>query len=222
MKQPGAPRKNLQDVEIGPTTPKSKAWYLSLSACIPSLNTTTQTPDISILTYIREKSKKTAKPDSLLGFFPALKLAFSLLATRKMYIPATSTPTINAVATGPSSTGLEAKNRAWRPYVKGTQVRSPKASIKPKPSVVMSIWLRIVCSCTRQSRTYQPSKMRTIHILSVSFPILTYCSQAQEMLSKSQRIMPGRTSLNVLRSKEENPGMVGLRGRPIKNCKAKC
>lgn len=34
--------------------------------------------------------------------------------------------------------------------------------------------------------------------------------------------MPGRTSLNVLRSKEENPGMVGLRGRPIKNCKAKC
>lgn len=76
-------------------------------------------------------------------------------------------------------------------------------------------------SCNRQSRTYQPSKTRTIHILSVSFPILTYCSQAQEMLSKSQRIMPGRTSLNVLMSKEENPGMVGLRGRPIKNCKSK-
>lgn len=33
--------------------------------------------------------------------------------------------------------------------------------------------------------------------------------------------MPGRTSLNVLRSKEENPGMVGLRGRPIKNYKSK-
>lgn len=82
-------------------------------------------------------------------------------------------------------------------------------------------WGEELTSCKRQSRTYQPSKTRTIHILSVSFPILTYCSQAQEMLSKNQRIMPGRTSLNVLRSKEGNPGMVGLRGRPIKNCKSK-
>ena len=57
----------------------------------------------------------------------------------------------------------------------------------------------------------------TITILSVIRPYRTYCSQALEMLSITQRIIPGRTSQKVLISKLGNPGKVGFRGRPRKN-----
>jgi len=50
---------------------------------------------------------------------------------------------------GPSSTGLNTKYRACREYTKGTQARSPTDSMNPKPSVVMSIVVKIA-GCARQ------------------------------------------------------------------------
>ena len=45
------------------------------------------------------------------------------------------------------------KARACVEYVKGTQVRSPKASMKPKPSVVMSIVVKMEVSFWSASTT---------------------------------------------------------------------
>lgn len=42
--------------------------------------------------------------------------------------------------------GCTTRKAAWRPYVKGTQARSPKTSMKPKPSCTMSIVVR-TASC---------------------------------------------------------------------------
>lgn len=54
---------------------------------------------------------------------------------------------------------------AWSEYVKGTHDRSPNASMKPKPSVVMSIVVRIACDheASRGQKTDEMPTSSTSH-----------------------------------------------------------
>lgn len=140
---------------------------------------------------------------------------------------------------GPSSTGLNTKYRACKEYTKGTQARSPTESMNPKPSVVMSIVVKMA-GCVRQkiisnmidrnmngdailtslynpSATYQPWKASTSHIESVMLcrpPRRVACSHAMLTLIRTHRIRPGLSSLNDLTSKYP---IEGLSSRPMKN-----
>lgn len=69
-------------------------------------------------------------------------------------------------------------------------------------------------SSQSESSEYHPWKSTTRIMLSVTRPLRRYCSHAQAMLSSAQPMIPGRTSLKVLRSKLGKPGKVGLSGRP--------
>lgn len=60
-------KKNLQGAEIGPTSQKSKAWYLSPSACIPDLLSPYISHLISLhqnIVYLKEEEKKEMKEDA--------------------------------------------------------------------------------------------------------------------------------------------------------------
>lgn len=52
-----------------------------------------------------------------------------------------------------SDCGCTTRNMAWRPYVKGTQARSPNANINPNPSCTMSIVVS-TASCRHKENGY--------------------------------------------------------------------
>ena len=139
------------------------------------------------------------------------------------------------VQIGPSSICLNARYRACREYTKGTQARSPTESMKPKPSVVISIVVRIAgwnivntvtggkkevpTSLYTASTTYQPWKAKTSHMESVMLlkpPRRVACSQAMLISIRTHKIRPGLSSLKDLTSNEP---MAGLSSRPMKNYK---
>jgi hypothetical protein len=79
--------------------------------------------------------------------------------------------------------------------------------------------IKVLASLYNPSATYPIWKRRTSHMESVTFPpFLRACSQAMLMSMRTQRISPGRNSLNDLISKEP---IDGLSSRPIKNCRLK-
>mmetsp|Transcript_19576 Transcript_19576/g.48432 ORF Transcript_19576/g.48432 Transcript_19576/m.48432 type:complete len:221 (+) Transcript_19576:477-1139(+) len=138
---------------------------------------------------------------------------FSRLLPRNTTYPATLIARMSARNHPSSSLGCSKIYRACSEYVKGTQTRSPKASMKPKPSVVTSMVVRIAVSNHRASTTYSAWNAHTSPMAGDTAPVVWNCRCANPRSSSNHPMSPGTSSQNTLRSK---PPMRGFSSRPMK------
>lgn len=79
------------------------------------------------------------------------KVSFCELAPLKIHRPTEWRRKMKARPAGEMSGEKYTRYRDWREYTKGTHARSPNTSMKPKPSVVMSIVVRMQ-DCVEKGR----------------------------------------------------------------------